>query len=705
MDTVASRAEVSTVAPLRIAVLGPFLLTWEGGALPRMPKKAQALLAFLAMHRDRSFPRDELATLLWGNSGTEQARQSLRQSLSSLRMLLAPDWSDTLLADPASVRLASSPGLEVDLDAFESLSRSSDVDDLLRAARLCRGDFLAGLQIPEEGYNDWMTVERQRLSSLRFTMLQRCAGALADAGRMDAAIDMARQSTVLDPLREEGHRLLMRLLARGGHRAEALKQYARCVQVLRDELGIAPDAATSRLADTIRQDEGPAPAVAPVVPAMLKMEGAPTPASDRASGAQGLRSVGFMEVPLAPTHDRPSIVVLPFANLSGDPAQSYFADGMTEDVTIALGREKWLFVIASASAFAMSGRGLDPVDVGSNLGVRYVLRGSVRKDGNRVRIVVQLTDAAIGGHLWSERLEDDFDHVFAMQDRLANQVAALIAPALRLVEVERAHHKPTESLTAYDLYLRALPLCRSSAEANAKALELLREAIALDPRYGAAYALAARCYHFQRMMGWVAPDDPGLAEGVRLAELAIERGRSDSETLWMAGLAIANISGDLVAGLHWIDRSLALNPSSANAWIASCFVRSYTGDPETAMEHFERAHALNPVDTTLHVQWHAAATAYFMAGRYDDADRASDRTLTEMPDYPGALRMKVATCGLLGRPEEAKPVIARLIAVNPCASVATMRVYWKDVLRRVPDAADAFILGMRHAGMPEEPTN
>jgi hypothetical protein len=206
-----------------------------------------------------------------------------------------------------------------------------------------------------------------------------------------------------------------------------------------------------------------------------------------------------------------------------------------------------------------------PNSTATKLGVRYVLRGSVRRDGSRVRIVVQLTDAVHGGHIWSDRLEDEADNVFAMHDRLMARVAAMIAPALRSVEVERAQRKPTESLTAYDLYLRALPKYRSREADNREALLLLRKAIDIDRAFAAAYGLGARCYQFQRMMGWARPLAPELDEGVRLALLAAEYGANDSEALWMAGRAIVQHRGGMDHGLGMIERSLLLNPSSANA--------------------------------------------------------------------------------------------------------------------------------------------
>jgi len=672
---------------VRIAVLGPFSLIGPRGSAAKLPKKAQVLLAFLALRAGQSVPREVLSTLLWGDRPTLKARQSLRQALAAVRAALSPRASEILVVDAEAVRLVQSPFVEIDAPDFEHLAHSKDRADLESAFILYRGELLAGLDLRLESLEEWISVERRRLASLRFRMLEKLAIARAESGDIDAAIAAAQELTTADPLREEGHRLLMRLLAEKGDRVEALRRHAHFVDILRTELGLAPDGATRRLAESIRQGsieapESPARVITPSPPASIVT-----------GGTRAAR----------PPADRPSIIVLPFVNLSGDAAKDYFADGITEDVTNALGRERWMFVIAAASAFALRSRAWEPLLVGSELGVRYVLRGSIRQDATRVRIVVQLTDGVIGGHLWSAHVEDELKNVFAVQDRLTAQVASMIAPAVRSAEIDRAQSKATDSLTAYDLCLRAMPYCRSGMAGNQTALNLLAEACALDPNYGFAYALAARCYHFQRMMGWRYPVDPKLQDGVRLAHTAVERKPEDSEVLWLAGLAIANIAGKLEQGLQLIDKSLSFNPNSANAWIASSFIRSYSGETDVGLAHFERARQLNPVDSTQHYQWHAAASALFFAGRYEEADVACDRTLSEMPKYPGALRLKVATSGLLGRLDEGSRAVKSLLAVNPDTSVAAMRAYWRDVVHHSPAPVAAFLDGCRRSGLPEEP--
>ena len=242
---------------------------------------------------------------------------------------------------------------------------------------------------------------------------------------------------------------------------------------------------------------------------------------------------------------------------------------------------------------------VDVRQAGAELGVRYVLRGSVRRSEDRIRVVVQLNDASHGGHVWAEKFEGELGDVFAIQDRVTTQVCATLAPALQSVEIERAKLKPTENLTAYDLYLRALPRFRTTFADNQEALRLLYRAIELDPSYAGAYAFAARCYQFQRLFGWVLPPDPRLDEGVRLAHLAADIGRNDSEALWMAGIALAQLGGEVDYGLALIEKSLSLNPNSASAWISCAFVRGERGEADAALENFSRAQRLNPRDLCI----------------------------------------------------------------------------------------------------------
>lgn len=398
--------------------------------------------------------------------------------------------------------------------------------------------------------------------------------------------------------------------------------------------------------------------------------------------------------------DKPSIVVMPFSNLSGEASHDYFADGMVEDLTVALGRCSWLFVIASTSAFAYKGRMVDLRRIGSELGVRYVLSGSVRKDGQRIRITVQLSDTSDGVQIWADRFEGKLDAIFDIQDQVATQVAGTIAPALRSVEMQRAQRKPTDNLTAYDLFLRALQHIHRGERANRDGLRLLDKAIALDPSYSAAYGLAAWFYELQKVYGWVSPSNPSLAEGVRLARLTRVAGQPDSEGLWMAANALAHLGGELDEALAMIKESLWLNPNSAGAWWVGGRVHAFMGNDTAAIEHLDRAHRLNPLDSQSHRHWSSVAYAHFIAGRYADAEQAADRGISNRAEVP-LLRVKVAILGLLGRQDEGRAWVKRLLELEPAASVSRLKQYWQAPLRRNPRALDEFLRGSRFSGLPE----
>jgi TolB-like protein/class 3 adenylate cyclase len=398
--------------------------------------------------------------------------------------------------------------------------------------------------------------------------------------------------------------------------------------------------------------------------------------------------------------DKPSIAVLAFTNLSGDPEQDYFADGIVEDIITALSRVHWLFVIARNSSFTYKGEAVDVKQVGRELGVRYVLEGSVRKASNRVRITGQLVDATTGAHVWADRFDGALDDIFDLQDRVTASVVGIIEPKLRQAEMERARRKPTESLDAYDLYLRALAQFRGSYDQNLEALKLLGRAIEIDPHYAAPYGLAAWCYLQQKVRGWVSPSDPTLAEGIRLAKLAASLGQDDPEALWMAGNTLALMSGDLEGGIALIDRALTLNPNSANAWRASGMVRTYLGNTEPAITHLEQSVRLSPMDVLASFGSLGFVFAHFMAGRYEEASAWCDKTLHEQPDVPPALRFKAATCALLGRLEEARVWIERLLAVTPDTTISSMRLHY-GVFMKKPGSLEAFLGGLRKAGLPE----
>src|SRR5262249_22202395 len=313
-----------------------------------------------------------------------------------------------------------------------------------------------------------------------------------------------------------------------------------------------------------------------------------------------------------PLPDKPSIAVLPFQNMSGDPAQEYFADGIAEEITTALSRFRQLFVIARNSSFAYKGHAVDVKQVGRDLGVRYVLEGSVRKAGNRVRITGQLVDALTGAHLWADRFDGGLEDIFELQDSVTASVVGAIAPKIEQAEIERAKRKPTEKLDAYDYYLRGIPLFFGmTREINDAALRLFNKAIELDPDFALAYALAAFCYVFRKLNHWMTNPQQEVAEAARLARRAVELGRDDAEALPLAGLVLAYVVGDLDDGAAFVDRALGLNPNLAEAWGTSGWMKTCFGEHNTAIEHAARAMRLSPLDPRLWAWQYFTALAHF----------------------------------------------------------------------------------------------
>jgi len=310
-------------------------------------------------------------------------------------------------------------------------------------------------------------------------------------------------------------------------------------------------------------------------------------------------------VEIAPTlalPDKPSIAVLPFSNMSGDPEQEYFVDGMVEEITTAISRLPWLFVIARNSSFAYKGISPDLRQVGRELGVRYVLEGSVRKAGNRVRITGQLIDTMTGAHIWADRFDGALDDIFELQDQVASSVVGAIEPKLPQSEIDRTARKPIESLDAYDLYLRALAqVHRYTEESVREAVALLKRALAIDPSYAPAAAMIGWCRGWQRLQGWGPFSDAEVAEAVRLAIHAIEAGKDDPDALWMAANTVSFFAGDHNTAADAIDRALTLNPNSAYAWHASAFASYRQNRSASAIEAFRRAMRLSPLDPLGHI--------------------------------------------------------------------------------------------------------
>jgi adenylate cyclase len=365
----------------------------------------------------------------------------------------------------------------------------------------------------------------------------------------------------------------------------------------------------------------------------------------------------------------PSIAVLPFQNMSGDPEQEYFVDGIVEDIITGLSRMKWLYVIARNSTFAYKGRAIDVKQVGRELGVRYVLEGSLRKAGDRIRITCQLIETANGTHVWAERYDRPLGNIFEVQDEITLSVVGAIEPSLRQAEIERAKRKRPDSLDAYDLYLRALPHAQVAMPGDGeKALAWLHKSLALEPDYAAAHALAAWCYEQRYLRG-------GMHEADKIAALtharaALAAGADDATTLATAGFVIGLVEHDYETAMNAIDHALALNGSSALALGLGSTILAHDGRVEQAIEYGERALRLSPHDPTAYVQFTALAIAHLAAGRFEQAAAACNKASQSNPRFSFPVVLQVAALASLGRTQEAKSVARRVLELEPRFSVA-----------------------------------
>jgi TolB-like protein/class 3 adenylate cyclase/Tfp pilus assembly protein PilF len=357
--------------------------------------------------------------------------------------------------------------------------------------------------------------------------------------------------------------------------------------------------------------------------------------------------------------EKPSIAVLPFQNMSRDPEQEYFADGMVEDIITGLSRIRWLFVLARNSSFTYKGQAIDLKRVGRELGVRYVLEGSVRKAGQRLRITAQLIDAASGAHLWADRFDGALEDVFDLQDKVTSSVVGVIEPALQAAETARSASRPTTDLTAYDLYLRAYDILWSAARNVPQALQLMEQAIARDPHYGPALAWAALCCY--RLLLDDRSKDPraDLEKGIDFARRALEVARDDPAILTNAAIVLASFGEDIDAMMALVDRALAINPNYARGWHISGTLRLYAGQLDTAIEHLQASLRLSPrapIGASLLI----LGSAYLATRQFDEAARNLRLALEEDPSFPMTYRVLASCYAHMGRLDEAREMVTRL---------------------------------------------
>jgi adenylate cyclase len=403
-------------------------------------------------------------------------------------------------------------------------------------------------------------------------------------------------------------------------------------------------------------------------------------------------------VPLA-LPDKPSIAVLPFQNMSGDPEQEYFADGMVEEIITALSRNKQLFVIARNSSFTFKGRAVEIKQVARDLGVRYVLEGSVRKSGNRIRITGQLIDAASGAHLWADRYDGALEDVFELQDQVAASVVGAIAPSVSQAEMERAKRKPTSSLDAYDYFQRAqAAMFQYTKDGTDQAVGLYEQAIALDPQFALAYAALTAAITQRIGWGWSTDPAEDASRAIAYAKSALRLGRQDPLVLARSALALLTSSDEVELADSLLDEAIRLDPNVVLGWVYGGCTKAFLGDHQTAIDYFQRALRLSPLDPRIFLGQTGLAYAYFFLGNYEEGLKCAADALRHHPSYPPALRIAMACNARSGNIEAAQKVWRQLALLSPTDRVSETRKrggYWRDQdLAKLQEA-------YRLAGMPE----
>ena len=643
---------------VRLDVLGPFQAHWSDGSILEVTgKKIQGLLGYLAVESGRPHTREQVAALLWSETGDERARHNLRQAISKIRRVHGPlimSVGETLGLDR---ELCSA-----DVMDFERFAKSADVNDLSRCMELYRADLLEGLVLREALYDEWLLGAQHRLRRVACDAMERLATRLADAGRADEAVGVLNQRIAMDPACEPAHRHLMELFDRAGRRSDALRQFQYLTQALEQHLGAKPSPETVAVHDRIRgvgqattDDRGETP----------------------------------VRLDPRPSRDLPAVAVLPFDNLSG-PDDSYFVDGMVEDIITALSHFSSLMVISRGSTFALRDRKVSDREAATELGAQFILRGSVRRAGTRVRLSVQLLDAHAGATLWAERFDRELEDVFVVQDELSSTIVSTLAGRVEAARLAKARRAPPERLDSYDYILRGKEYHhRYTREDCEFAIEMFERAVEHDPGYSQAHAWLA-CGLGQAMAYHPDQYNALLDRAQVAAERGLELDACDSECLRILA-QIAMLRGNLELAVRHQERGLFLNPNDDRSVCAMGEFLSFMGRCEEADAWIRKAIRLNPYHPPRY--WSHLARALFHLGRLRDAqDTLGNISAPRVRDRAYAVAISHALGGVAASApqvaalREAKPDfdVARFVAALPYSSHAD-RGALLDALTRALD--------------------
>jgi DNA-binding SARP family transcriptional activator/Tfp pilus assembly protein PilF len=664
------------MSDLTVTTLGDVVFHRDKGALRPPTRKAAALLVYLALSPRGSRSREHLADVLWGRSADEQARASLRQTLSSLRKTLGPQ-ADLLESDSDAVAIQRDR-LEIDALEFEKLAISASQADLERAADLYQGAFLEGFSLKEEGFEEWLTFTRQQYNELAMQLFERMVEHYRMVQEYETALRYAQRLLTLDPLQEKTYRLLMELFARLGRREQAVLQYHECERILKKEFGVSPDAGTRELYASIRSSAAPGP------------ENGPRERIDPTQTAALSASVSSARV------GKPSIAVLPFDNLSGDPAQQFLADAIGEDLVSNLAHDLWFDVIARTSTQKYRNHKTGIADIAAELGAHYIVDGSLRKAGDRVRVSVVLIDGNDGRLIWDERCERVVDDLFALQDEIALCIAGAVIPEVNTAEQRSAMRKHPQNLDAWSTCHRAFAhLYTFELPQLELAQSLFEQAIAHDPSYSQPYAGLA---YSQMMIAWYDSSQKSLLEtAYENARHAIQLDNRDSWAHFALG-RIVSMQGNYREAALELERAIELNPSFGRAYFGLASVSVYSGDYAQALGPIDTAIRLSPSDPQLWTFYNMKSRALVGIGQYAEAELWA-RKAVRLPNATfWSDRALISALGYLGHEEEAHQAIQDLYRKKPGY---TLEQYIRDDFMIADAAQQVIVEGLRMAGLAQ----
>jgi TolB-like protein/DNA-binding SARP family transcriptional activator len=676
-----------------------------GGAdfLPR-GRKTRGLLAYLCLEQGERVSRSRLVGLLWDRSADAQARMSLRQSLSELNGIVNRHVPGLVEIGRDSVRIDVR---KCWVDALAILEASADATaDTSNLVQPYGERLLEDLEGITPSFDHWLSSERTRFEDRVRKILEAELDRLTEQNaKPEVRAAAARRLINFEPTHEGAVRSVMKAFAQMGDRAQAIREFERCRLALLTVLDLPPSRETAAVYEAIRGDS---PQMAPPT---ISDEPAGLELSETAAGGPPVPSAARWKTEkqsdpvIAPRHDagpeprrEPSIAALPFRNLTGDPAHDFVAEGLLEDLIEALSRVPNFFVISRLSTLAFRNQDRHPREIGNVLGVRYVLSGSVRVLGDRVRLTIELTDTQSGEALWFAKLDEQFLDLFEIQDRLSEMIVRKVAPYLHAAEMNRIRVKRPDSLEAYDLFLRAQENMHDSSRMVFETAEALFDAaIAKDPHYAAALAWRAYWHVLRVGQGWSPDPADDSTQADRFARAAIQCNSMEPMALAVHGLVASYLYKDFDLALRRLGTALRINASAAPAWLWSAAAHAWMGNGPLAIEEINKAMALSPYDPLMYAYSGNAAMAYLVDGQYERAIECALRSLHENRTYTAAYRLLVMGLVLAGREDEARASARRLLELEPGLTVASFR-------RRYPGSAspqaDLFCDALARAGVP-----